>query len=177
MTDTGAVGAREFGSARMEMQPLADADAPLYARIYGDAELMRFVAPPLSGAALQRSFNAALESTRARNFRGRYWRMVERAGGQDIGILGLSRAAADAGGGAELGCMILGAWQAQGFAIEGLRALVEHAFKVEALPRLVAMHMPAHAAAVALVARLGFQREPTLAGAVYTTRWSLVKAP
>jgi len=106
MTDTGAVGAREFGSARMKMQPLADADAPLYARIYGDAELMRFVAAPLSGAALQRSFNAALESTRARNFRGRYWRMVERAGGQDIGILGLSRAAADAGGGAELGCML-----------------------------------------------------------------------
>jgi RimJ/RimL family protein N-acetyltransferase len=161
-------------TARLRLQPLAGCDEDFYCAIYTNAELMQQIAAPLSEAAARRAFAAALRANDGDNPATAVWLLVERRGHAAIGLLGLlgSTRATEA----EVGAVILPAWQGSGYAAEAIAALVDHAFSIPGLARLHTRHAAANAGAAGLMQKLDFacvacdEREPL------GIRWELRRA-
>lgn len=61
----------------------------------------------------------------------------------------------------ELGYLLDAPWQGQGYASEAAAALVAWGFEALALPRIVALALPEHAASLRVMRRLGMQPDGT----------------
>ena len=61
----------------------------------------------------------------------------------------------------ELGYLLDAPWQGQGYASEAAAALVTWGFEALALPRIVALALPEHAASLRVMRRLGMQPDGT----------------
>lgn len=161
----------ELTCPRLTLRPLAAGDVDFYASVYTDAGLMREVGPVLDADAARRAFAAALRANSGGNPATAYWVLVERSANVEAGLLGLRGALPVAA--AEVGAVILPAWQAQGFAAEAIAALAAHAFSIAGLSRLHTRHASANAGAAGLMRKLGFACVGNAAGEALGMRWEL----
>ncbi|QSX78771.1 GNAT family N-acetyltransferase [Agrilutibacter solisilvae] len=166
----------EMRTARLRLRPLAAGDEALYERIYCDPVLMAQVADPLPPAAARDCFTRIVQG---RAPRWRLWVMHEAAQDVDIGLAALVTNAQPRKG-ADVGSMVLPAWQRRGYTVEALRQLATHAFEVLGLPMLVGRHAATNAGSIAVLRRLGFRPvpvEPTdRFDARFDLRWELTAA-
>jgi RimJ/RimL family protein N-acetyltransferase len=139
-------------AADVRLRPLAPDDADFYASLYADAALLAHVGPPLSPAAARRSFAAALRHAVPRVPLRRRW--IIELDGRPVGLMGLLGDAREA----EMGCVVLPAFQGRGVSRAATRALARLGFAELGLARLHARCALANAAAIAVLARAGFTR-------------------
>lgn len=143
----------ELRSLRLQLDPLAEQDGPFYCGLYTDPEIMRHVGKPLDAEAARRSFRAVrCDATKAAP-RRRQWVMRENPSREPVGLLGLDCQEH----GAEVGALILPIHQARGYAAEAIAAVATYAFDTLGLTHLHTRHDGGHAAAAALMRKLGFE--------------------
>lgn len=143
---------------RLEVVPLGEADLESYCALHTDPQVMAHIAPVQDRRAALRSFSAALSFNGAAGFRRHFWFARTRTG-EDVGLVALD--GRERPGQAELGAVIARAAQRRGYATEVIEGLAAHAFDTLELQCLVTRHRPEHAAAIALMRRLGFSPSPT----------------
>lgn len=144
-------------TARLSIRLLSASDEALYCDLYTDAEVMRFVGPPLSRERAARCFRKALALTTQKIFVRRVQVLTERATRQAIGISGIHLTDAPRGQ-AEIGTLLKTASHAQRFAPEYCVPLLTASFARPQVRELWA-HVPkGHAATEHLLIKLGFSR-------------------
>ncbi|WP_181952517.1 GNAT family N-acetyltransferase [Vulcaniibacterium gelatinicum] len=152
-----------FDTARLHLRPLAADDAALYVALYTDPAVMAHVAAPMTGEAARRSFEKACARNRESPPRWQRWAIRARGSGEAVGLCGLFRDA-DREDSAEIGVMLLPAWQGRGVAAEVIAAFAARAFDPAApwpLARLWARHAAGNTPMGRVLARLGFRPIPS----------------
>ena len=127
----------------------------MYCRLYADPLVMRHIAPPLSQAAAQRAFDAALDRSLHRSPALRLWVLSERDTGRDVGIIALIRHR-DRDDALELGAMLLAAAHGRGLAAEAQVALLDQHFNVPHCAVVWSRNAVGNHAAIAVRRKLGF---------------------
>lgn len=167
----------EFETSRLWVRPLSDTDEALYCELFTDAPTMRFVAPPLSPVRATRGFRKYLKSPRRCAAGQLLLAVIEKAGGQPIGICALQQLD-ECRRRVEAGIMLKPAVHGRGFAKEGLAALVTQAFAVLPVDEVWVQVAVDHAVVERLVISVGFARRGDSAtGDEYSAKyvWSVCR--
>lgn len=143
-----------LATPRLLLRNWRDEDYEPFAAINADPAVMRYLNGPTDRAssdALADRFRQELASQPY----GR-WAMEHRGSGQFIGFLGLGHhpAAPEA---PEIGWRLASAYWRQGLATEGALAVRNHAFAALGLTSLVSVAVPANAASLAVMKRIGMR--------------------
>jgi RimJ/RimL family protein N-acetyltransferase len=148
-------------TARLDLRPLRQEDAPALFAILGDGEAMRFWDRPAIARAGTAAEIVASQLAAMEDGHFFYWTAWE--GGDAIGSVDLSGLDFRHKRG-EIGFFFRRDKWGQGFAREAAAALIAHAFGTLALERLEARVHAANKPAKILLTRLGFKPEGRLAG-------------
>lgn len=139
---------------RLRLRPLTDADYPLYASLYGDASILRFIGPALDELSLQMSFEIALKLSHSAQCK-RSFLVAELINETDCaGILGITITEAEKI--IEVGVIFREAFQKQHLAFEALQILITFLCNKYAEYDIIAKVVEDNRAAVWLARRLGF---------------------
>ncbi len=143
---------------RVRLRPFEERDLEAMAAYRGDAEVCRFLPfEPQSPDDIRRRIGHLFGRTSLDGDRGGIVVVVE-SDGAVIGDLVLFHLDPEAGS-AEIGWVMSPAASGRGLATEAVRALIDTAFEVYGLRRLVAQIDPHNTRSVALAERLGLRRE------------------
>jgi RimJ/RimL family protein N-acetyltransferase len=160
----------EFETNRLRMRPLDDSDEVLYCRLYTTAELMRFIAPPLSMEAAQRSFQVAL---RKQSPRPQRWIVHDRQDGRPIGLLGLI----GVDDRPEIGVMLLAPAQGRGIGSEAMQGMADHAFSAFGLQSICARQSVVdNPTVIRMMTRLGYTSLPPTPAHPQGGEWELSRS-
>ncbi|ONK13333.1 GNAT family N-acetyltransferase [Streptomyces sp. MP131-18] len=134
------------GTARLRLRRLTPADADALAALHGDPAVMRHIddgRPVPPDVVARETLPALLREYRELPAGHGCFAAEERAGGAFVGWFALRPAVTRgvAGGGTELGYRLRPAAWGRGYATEGARAMVAHAFAELGADRLVATTM------------------------------------
>ncbi|WP_114854129.1 GNAT family N-acetyltransferase [Brachybacterium sp. YJGR34] len=143
---------------RILLRPFVEADAAAAHRVYGDAEVMRYVGEGHPASREQTAQMIADYRRHQQRHGYAFWAVVERSTGELIGDAGLERT----GHGVELGYTLGRRWWGRGLATEAARLCVAAAFGPLALPRLVALADAENPASVRVLTTLGFADDGTV---------------
>lgn len=117
---------------RLRLRPITEGDRALYVALYGDADVMRHIAPPMPDARAGHAFDVVLRRT-ARPFPAdRYWVAELHRGTEGLGLVALQVQ----GDHAEWGVMLRAERQRHGYALEALGAVTDAAFDTGAIERI-----------------------------------------
>lgn len=156
----------------LRLRPLAPADRAFYVALYGDADVMRWIGPPLAPAQAARAFDAACRHNAAARPGHRLWIAEARGTGEPVALVAMKRREAVG----ELGAMVVPAWWGRGVSRQAFRAIAAHAFDALGLHALE-VRRPQDAQAVVvgrMLAAVGFAPpEPQADG---TALWRLAPA-
>jgi len=159
---------------RVRLRPIVDTDLEAMVSYRGDAEVCRFLpfdpqAPEDIRARIGHLFGGtSLEGERG----GVVLAIEQRADGTVIGDLVLFHLDRDAGS-AEIGWVVSPAASGRGLATEAVRVLIDTAFEVYGLRRLVARIDAENVRSLALAERVGMRREAHLVeNEWFKGRWS-----
>ena len=144
---------------RVRLDSLRAHDSELYTRLYGDPQSMRWIGPPLSQPALERSFRAALRAREGRLLLG----IRARVGAAALGLCGTGSRCGDPDA-IELGIMLLPEACGRGLGQAALGLLIPWLEEAHPRVRLRLEYAPGHAAMQALAARLNFVLQAQVAG-------------
>ncbi len=144
-----------FGTDRLSLRSLSEADATLFCGLYADPEAMRFVGQPLSREQAERSFRIVLQSLGSRPIKRLFTVILEKPGQQALGFgalqgIDLYRRRVEAG------VMLKPASRGRGFGKESLAALVTRAFALLPVDEVWIEHAADHAIARRVPISLGF---------------------
>lgn len=156
------------------LRALSAADEALYCALYGDADAMRHVGAALTAERARAAFQRVLAQIADRPPRAAYWVLPPPAGSDDGGLpAGLMALQHDARGAprAEVGVLLAPRAQSAGLATAAIAALAREVFTSTPLQVLWTRHGEGHAAAAALMRRLGF--EAAAADVAGECRWQL----
>jgi RimJ/RimL family protein N-acetyltransferase len=143
---------QELVTERLLLRPFVAEDFEAFAAITGDAEVMRYIrAGALTREAAWWQLAKYLGHWQLRGYG--LWAVVERAGGRVIGHLGYLDP--DGGHGFEMGWALARSAWGKGYAFEGARAAIDHAFTVLDREHIVCLIHPENARSIRLAARLG----------------------
>jgi len=159
---------------RVRLRPVVDDDLGAMVRYRGDAEVCRFLPfEPQTADDIRARIGHLFGGTRLDGERGGVLLAIEdRTDGTVIGDLVLFHLDRDAGA-AEIGWVVGPAASGRGLATEAVRALIDVAFGVYGLRRLVARIDADNARSLALAERVGMRREAHLVeNAWFKGRWS-----
>jgi [ribosomal protein S5]-alanine N-acetyltransferase len=150
----------ELTTERLHLRPFKLADQVAIHAVYADPEVMRFVGhgahrTMAETASALRTYGEVLER-RGYSFLA----VTERAGGALIGDAGL-HPLGGIGPDVELGYTLARSAWGKGYATEVGRALVEYAFEVLRVPRVVAQVEPGNTASRHVLAKLGMSERET----------------
>lgn len=145
-----AAGMHAFDTERLHLRPLDARDEALYCSLYTDPALMRHIAAPMSQDAARGSFRVVLARQGTTT---RIWVIGERAGGAELGILGVF----PDGDAAEVGVVLSAVAQGRGFATEVIAAIADDLFATPGIRRVWTRHAEANDVAIALMRSLGFE--------------------
>jgi RimJ/RimL family protein N-acetyltransferase len=138
---------------RVLLRPFADRDAEQAHRIFGDAEVMRWVGDgPLADVAATEAVLRQYATHQARHGFS-FWAVVERASGALIGDAGLYMVE---DGEVQLGYTLGRRWWGRGYATEAGRLCVAAAFGELGLPELCAVVEPENRQSIRVLEKLGF---------------------
>jgi RimJ/RimL family protein N-acetyltransferase len=143
-------------TARLSLRRLSRADAPFMLELLNDADFVRYIGD--KGArtpddAARYIEDGAVASYRRHGF-GLY-RVDRREGGRPIGICGLIKR--DALEDVDVGFAFLPGHRGRGYALESVRAVLDHARDDFGLTRLVAIVAPDNRRSIRLLERTGFR--------------------
>ncbi len=144
---------------RLILRPWRESDLAPFAAINADPEVMRFFPAPLSTEESD-AFARLIVARHASQGFG-FWAVEENGGEAFIGIIGLNRPTFDA---PFMPCVEI-AWRlsraqwGKGYATEGARAVLAHAFGPLGLKEIVAFTTPANARSRAVMERLGMRHD------------------
>ena len=144
-------------TARLWLRPPRITDFQLYARI-ACSQRAQFMNGPMTREEAWDDF-ARTCSTWLWCGHGA-WVMVQKADGAPLGVVVLGFEPGDQD--PELGIALIQAAEGRGLALEAARAARDYAFGALELPRLVSYVSPDNTRSIALMERLGAQRDPTL---------------
>jgi ribosomal-protein-alanine N-acetyltransferase len=143
-------------TARLLLRDWRDADREPFAAINADPRVMEFL-PPLDRAGS----DAAVERQRALTARGEpcFWAAERTSDAALIGFIGVKPVTFAAPfSGYEIGWRLGAAFWGEGYASEGARAALDHAFDVLGLSEVFAITVPANVRSQAVMRRIGMQR-------------------
>jgi RimJ/RimL family protein N-acetyltransferase len=145
----------ELETERLWLRQFRDSDLDAYARITSDAETMRYVA---SGEPFDReqawcSLGYLLGHWRIRGYG--LWAAEEKASGALVGRIGLYRPADWPG--VEVGWLVARERWGEGFATEGGRAALAHAFTALGECRVISAILPENTASIRVAEKLGLR--------------------
>ena len=141
--------------ARLRLRPVIEADYALYASLYGDNNILRYIGPALEEQALQKSFEIALRLSHKTPCK-RSFLVAELIDASDCaGILGLTVTEADKI--IEVGIIFREAFQKQHLAYEALQILITFLCNKYTEYDIIAQVDSANRAAVWLAKKLGFR--------------------
>ena len=142
-------------TARLELQPVVEADAEALAEVFLDERMYRFTGgQPGTLEGLRATF-ARIAAQRANDRGGtvpRNWTVRRRADGQAVGML--QALVADGGRSAEIAWAIGVPWQGQGIASEAAHAVVVW-LEAHGVDTITAHISPDHHASVGVATRVG----------------------
>lgn len=147
-------------TARPLLRQWRPSDRAPFARINADPRVMEFFPAPLTGAESD-AFIDRIEAQFAGHGFG-LWAAELRATGQLLGYIGLSVPAFHAHFTpcVELGWRLAAEHWGQGFATEGARAVLHHAFTALALPEIVSFTTRANFRSIRVMEKLNMSRNP-----------------
>jgi [ribosomal protein S5]-alanine N-acetyltransferase len=149
-----------FLQGRVAGRLFVESDRALYVALYTDPTVMAHVGPPMAQGDAGAAFEKVLQHNRNPAARARYWRLSHTASGEAIGLFALVRDAADAVD-AEVGVMLLPAWQNRGAGVRALEGVVDGVMSGRWLPGidvLIGRHAADNPNAGRLTEALGFRR-------------------
>jgi RimJ/RimL family protein N-acetyltransferase len=143
----------ELETERLRLRQFRGDDLDAYARITGDAEAMRYIAQgePLDREAAWRSLAYIHGHWWIRGYGP--WAAEEKASGRLIGRIGLYRP--EGWPGLEVGWLVARERWGEGFATEGARAALAHAFTAVGARRAISAIVPENAASIRVAEKLG----------------------
>ncbi|WP_206542537.1 GNAT family N-acetyltransferase [Microbacterium testaceum] len=159
---------------RVRLRPVVDADLEAMVRYRGDADVCRFLPfEPQTAEDIRGRIGHLFGGTSLEGERGGVVLAIEHlADGTVIGDLVIFHLDLRAGS-AEIGWVVSPAASGQGLATEAVRALIDTAFAVYGLRRLVARIDADNARSLALAERVGMRREAHLVeNEWFKGRWS-----
>jgi len=162
----------DLQSARLHLRAPAPSDERLYCALYTDPHVMRHVATPLSPEAAQRAFRTVLRQLAADPPQAQYWILVPRTGRAALGLMACMPDRDDPGS-AEVGVLLRGHAEGQGYAAEALAALANEAFAAPGLQCLRVRHARGNGLAAGLMRKLGFAPVDDARGDDAHMRWEL----
>jgi len=145
----------ELETERLRLRQFRDGDLDAYARIIGDAETMRFIGPgePLDREGAWRSLAYILGHWWIRGYG--LWAAEEKTSGALVGRIGLYRP--EGWPGLEVGWLVARDRWGEGFATEGARAALAHAFTAVGARRAISAIVPENAASIRVAEKLGMR--------------------
>ena len=145
----------ELETDRLRLRQFRESDLDAYARITGDPETMRYIAhgEPLDREQAWRSLGYVLAHWQIRGFG--LWAAEEKVSGALVGRIGLLRR--EGWRGVELAWLVARERWGNGFATEGARAALAHAFGVVGGRRAISLIAPANAASIRVAQKLGMR--------------------
>ena len=159
----GAAGPslRRFGTPRLVLRAIEPGDEAFFCRLYTDALTMRYIGPPLSAAQAARGFRGALRAMR-RDPPERWFLAIDvkpdcHAGAATVGLCSIQHIDPHRRN-AEAGIIIRPEAWGQGYAKEGLAALVTQAFRTALVDEIWVRISAEHAVVERLVVSIGFSR-------------------
>lgn len=153
----------ELLTERLQLRPFRPDDFEGHAEICADAEVMRFIrAGALSRSDSWWQLARYLGHWELRGFG--LWAVVERSSGRLVGHLGFLEP--EGGHGFEMGWALARAVWGRGYALEGTRAALSHAFTAMDRAHVACLIRPENARSIRLAERLGgtLEREIEEAG-------------
>ena len=146
-------------TARLLIRRFTPADAPALYRIYGDAEVMRFMGPP--PASLEEETANLL--AHVRNYYERLgfglWAVVLKETGELAGRCGLLRSEIGGRNETEISYLLARRHWGRGLAAEAAAAVLAHGFGALGLPRIVAVIDPLNDPSRRVAERIGMRYE------------------
>ncbi|MBY5991842.1 GNAT family N-acetyltransferase [Ferrimonas balearica] len=144
------------------LRPLSGEDRSLIDNLYGCAERMALIGPVMSPEQRARLMAERLKPWQPSNSHWRCWVIDVEGGAGIVGLrtLPMSRATA------EVGFMLLKAYEGRGLASQALGLLVQRAFGELEFERLVALCVPQNRGSVTVLRRQGFVLEHRFEAAV-----------
>jgi RimJ/RimL family protein N-acetyltransferase len=142
---------------RLLLRPFRESDLDAYAAIMADPRVMRFMDGPQDRTAAWRGMAGCLGHWALRGYG--LWAAEERASGELIGRIGLINP--EGWPGLEVGWLLARSRWGRGYATEGARAALGHAFGVLGADRVISLIKPRNAASIRVAERLGerFERK------------------
>jgi RimJ/RimL family protein N-acetyltransferase len=143
----------ELETERLRLRQFRSGDLDEYARITGDAETMRYIGPgtPLDREGAWRSLAYMHGHWWIRGYG--LWAAEEKHSGTLIGRIGLYQP--EGWPGLEVGWLVARSRWGEGFATEGARAALAHAFSVVGARRAISAIAPGNAASIRVAQKLG----------------------
>lgn len=136
---------------RLLLRPFRETDLDIYAAIMADPEVMRFMDGPQDRTAAWRGMAGCLGHWALRGYG--LWAAEERASGELIGRIGLINP--EGWPGLEVGWLLARSHWRRGYATEGARAALGHAFDVLQADHVISLINPHNAASIRVAERLG----------------------
>jgi len=152
-----AVAMISLETDRLLLRPFQESDLDAYATMTADPEVMRFMDGPQDRTTAWRSMAGCLGHWVLRGYG--LWAVEERASGQLIGRIGLINP--EGWPGLEVGWLLARPHWGQGYATEGARAALGHAFDIQQADHVISLINPQNAASIRVAERLGerFERK------------------
>lgn len=148
-------------TTRLLIRPLTVEDLKLYLDLYTSAEVMTFIGPPLDLEKARNSFQIALRLNAKVPFRRLFLAIC--LDGEPIGLCAVNQWNAQTAA-AEVGLMIVPAWQCQGYAIEALLALKQRLQQLFNAVQIWADMDPNNKAVIRLFITAGFSADSAQPG-------------
>ena len=145
---------------RLRLRRLRPSDEADLVALDSDPEVMRYVGSPPGVGSAEETVERARQRIGADHGPLGFWRVESRADGTFYGLAALIRM--PRGDEIELAYRLIRRAWGRGIASEAGAALVEHAFGVAGLSRLVAVTYPDNRASQRVLERLGFARQGDL---------------
>jgi RimJ/RimL family protein N-acetyltransferase len=144
-------------TARLRLRMFREEDFEEYARICADPEVMRYLGEgnPLTSADAWRQMAMILGHWRLRGYG--LWALEERASGALLGRVGFFNP--EGWPGFELGWVLGREHWGKGYATEGARRALEHAFTEMGRDHVISLIRPGNAASIRVAERLGEKLE------------------
>jgi len=145
----------ELETDRLRLRQFRESDLDAYARITGDPDTMRYIAhgEPLDRDSAWRSLGYVLAHWQIRGFG--LWAAEEKASGALVGRIGLLRR--EGWRGVELAWLVARERSGNGFATEGARAALAHAFTALGASRVISAIAPENSASIRVAEKLGLR--------------------
>lgn len=145
----------ELETERLRLRQFRSDDLDAYARITGDGETMRYIGQgePLDRDGAWRSLAYLLGHWWIRGYG--LWAAEEKASGALIGRIGLYRP--EGWPGLEVGWLVARERWGEGFATEGGRAALAHAFTAVGARRVISAIAPQNLTSIRVAEKLGMQ--------------------